>query len=156
MKHVALVLFLASGVFGQTPTPPAEPSSVYGACAGVHGLSPAKAYGCYFTAQHIGAGAYVIEISELIKLPDGTIGTSVRLEASKTLASFGPVFLAVAAGAGVAEGNTGSATTALGARPMFGWHLFGSPFTAIFGAQLLSVAGAGQQANLSFAITFSH
>jgi hypothetical protein len=156
MKRIALVLFFASLAFAQAPITPVEPSQIYGACAGVHGLSPAKFYGCYFTAQHIGTGAYMIEISDLVKLPDGTLGTSVRLEASKTLATFGPIFLAVAAGAGAAEGNTGSATTALGARPMVGWNLFKSPFTALFGAQLLSVAGSGQQANISLAITFSH
>ena len=157
MRLALLAAWLALPLAAQTPAPApaAEPSQIYGICGGVHGLSPAKAYGCYFTAQRIGSGAYMIEINDLVKLPDGTIGTSVRLEASKQLASFGPVFLAVSGGAGVAEGNTGSATTATAVRPMVGWHLFKTPFTLLFGAQLVNVAGAGQQANISGGITFS-
>lgn len=156
---LSVALFLGGVLSAQTPAPvptTTEPSSIYGACAGVHGISPAKVYGCYFTSQHIGTGTYTTEITDLVKMPDGTIGSSARVEITKRLATFGKFFLGVSAGGGLAEGNNGSATTALSARPLVGFDIPKTPLSIIGAAQLTSVAGSGQQANVSFAVTWSH
>lgn len=149
MKLAALILFGAAVLAAQ------EPAQVFGACGGIRGMGTSQPYGCYFQSQHIGTGTYTTEITELVRMKGGSVGTSVRAGIAKRMAEFGPLSLWIVGDAGAAEGATGSASGAFSARPFIHWKIKG-PFGLIGAAQLLQVAGTGQQGNVSLGFTFSH
>jgi hypothetical protein len=153
MKIAALFL-LALPIWSQAvSTPPAEPSQIFSMGGGVSGLGPVQPFGYYSMSQHVAAGTYTTEITELVRMKGGMVGTSARAGLSKVLWSFGAVALGIVGDAGAAEGPTGSASGAVSGRGFLSWVPW-KHFGFIGSAQVLNVAGTGQRVTITGGIQF--
>jgi hypothetical protein len=154
MKILALLAALmALPLAAQTPAPPAEPSQLYGIGAGIQGLGPSQIRGGYFIGQHVGAGKYLIESTDLVRMPGGTVGTSAHAGLYDRLATLGPLTLGIIGDAGVAEVQTGSASGSVSGWGVASIKLWNWPLTLTPTARIMTIAGQGQVAQIRVYLT---
>ncbi len=149
---------IAPSAANQAPTNlcPGEPGQYFSAGAGISGLGPAKTFGYYSMSQHIACGTYTTEITEFVRMPGGTVGTSARAGVSKVLWTVSNLTIGIVGDVGAAEGPTGSANGSLSGRGYALLNLFKSPWSILFTAETLKIAGAqGQQTILSMGFGYS-
>jgi hypothetical protein len=106
-------------------------------------------------SQHIACGTYTTEITELVRMPGGTVGTSARAGVSKILWTVGTLDIGLVGDAGVAQGATGSASGAVSGRGFANLRFGKSPFGLVATGQLLNVAGSGQQGTFTIGVRFA-
>lgn len=155
MKFAALLL-LALPLVAQVTPAPQEPDTVVGIGVGVQGLGPAQIQGGWFVAHHAGTGLYLIQDTDFVRMSGGKVGTSARAGVLTIIRRVGPLWIGLVGDAGVAEGQTGSATGALSGWGLAGVRLFKWPVDVIAAAQTVKVAGTGEvgQYRLIFSWSF--
>lgn len=150
MKHAIIRCALLGMLL--TPIVAQEPSQFVSLGVGVQGLIPSQVFGYFSVAQRIAEGTFTTQTSEFVRMPGGTVGTSVRAGISRTLWQIGPCTLGVVGEAGAAEGSSGSASGAFSGRGFIAVRVRKSPFHFLATGQTLKIAGVGEQATVTLGI----
>lgn len=133
--------------------PASEPTSFYTVGGGINSGVPRQPFGYYSLSQRVGTGLYTTEVYEFAHIAGATASCS-RAGLSKVLHRTGFLTLGVVGDVGACETSVGSAGAAVAERPFVDFHVGKSAFHIIASAELLKIAGTGQQAIVTVAIGY--